>query len=185
MLQKGFVNSSLTIWWPLEPFWGNFFSGGAPRGPQNIDGTKKKSKNLHELYTFFLHTFRHQMSKKRVGGKTPIHLWNFKKKIRSPALRGRILWPPENLESRTKWARASATEIRVSRDFGGKIGKAWKSWKRMKRDPFFFKWPQMDQTLIPHSLLIRIGSKSIISKVTKWADDCAPPELNSFFQRPN
>ena len=64
---------------------------------------KKKSKNLHELYTFFWHTFGHQMSKKSVGGETPIHLWNFKKKIRSPPLRGWILWTPENLESRTKW----------------------------------------------------------------------------------
>ena len=69
--------------------------------------------------------------------------------------------------------------------FGGENGVSLKIMKMDEKKPDFFKWPQMDQTLIPHSLLIRIGSKSIISKVTKWADDCAPPELNSFFQRPN
>ena len=69
----------------------------------------------------------------------------------------------------------SITEIRDSLYFEGKMLKPRKPLTERSRVIFFFKWSQMDQILIPHRPLIRIGPKSLISKVIHLADDCTPP----------
>ena len=87
----------------------------------------------------------------------------------------RILWPPENFGSWTKYACVLTTEICDSRDFGKYIWEAQKPITKKSRVIIFFWLSQMDQISIPHRPLIRIGPKSLISKVIHLGDDCAPP----------